>query len=51
MCDNHHGFDANSFSAALGSLVGGGLLLIIEAPQRNDSFAEWLRRVWERVHA
>ncbi|OEE32503.1 tRNA(Met) cytidine acetyltransferase TmcA [Vibrio ordalii] len=50
ICDNHHGFDANSFSAALGSLVGGGLLLIIEAPQRNDSFAErWLTRALEQL--
>ncbi|MCW8335933.1 tRNA(Met) cytidine acetyltransferase TmcA [Vibrio paucivorans] len=43
VCDLSTGFDANSFSAALGTLVGGGLLLVIgKANQLNEHARAWL---------
>ncbi|MCF7494368.1 GNAT family N-acetyltransferase [Vibrio sp. L5-1] len=38
VCDFREQFDANSFSAALGALVGGGLLLVI--PPKSDEYEE-----------
>ncbi|NOJ06859.1 GNAT family N-acetyltransferase [Vibrio splendidus] len=40
VCDFREQFDANSFSAALGALVGGGLLLVI--PPKSDEYEEGL---------
>lgn len=44
ICDFRDGFDANSFSSALGSLVGGGLLFILIAENEKESLAQhWLK--------
>ncbi|TKF21554.1 tRNA(Met) cytidine acetyltransferase [Vibrio genomosp. F6] len=44
ICDFRDGFDANSFSSALGSLVGGGLLIILVAENEDASLAQyWLQ--------
>lgn len=44
ICDFRDGFDANSFSSALGSLVGGGLLFILIAENEEQSIAQhWLK--------
>ncbi|EKO3903659.1 GNAT family N-acetyltransferase [Vibrio fluvialis] len=43
ICDVSDEFDANSFSAALGTLVGGGMLLVIGADACNENPAQkWL---------
>ncbi|NVN80087.1 MULTISPECIES: tRNA(Met) cytidine acetyltransferase TmcA [unclassified Vibrio] len=54
VCDFREQFDANGFSAALGSLVGGGLLLVL-APKIDDSedsecFGQsWLKRHFDKL--
>ncbi|WP_299689899.1 GNAT family N-acetyltransferase [uncultured Vibrio sp.] len=54
VCDFRAQFDANSFSAALGSLVGGGLLLVLP-PKADDSddgesFGQrWLKRHFDKL--
>lgn len=54
VCDFREQFDANGFSAALGSLVGGGLLLVLP-PKVDDSedsecFGQsWLKRHFEKL--
>ncbi|MEN2268092.1 GNAT family N-acetyltransferase [Vibrio diabolicus] len=48
--DARNGFDANSFTAALGSLVGGGLLIIITEPRQPTNFAQqWMHKQWEKL--
>jgi len=45
VCDFTSGFDANGFTAAVGALVGGGLLLIIPPAYSNEVesvMGEWL---------
>jgi tRNA(Met) cytidine acetyltransferase len=45
--DCHAGFDANSFNAALGTLVGGGLLVVLTPdldPQHTDFAVRWFHR-------
>ncbi|WP_105901092.1 GNAT family N-acetyltransferase [Vibrio gangliei] len=42
------GFDANSFNAALGTLVGGGILFVLNADALNHSHAsDWLIRQFQ----
>ncbi|MGC9459271.1 GNAT family N-acetyltransferase [Vibrio genomosp. F10] len=40
ICDFSQGFDANSFSAAIGTLVGGGILVIIPSDRNNECLAQ-----------
>lgn len=48
--DARQGFDANSFSAAIGSLVGGGILIIIVPTQTsNDPAQQWLKAQWDKL--
>ncbi|MFA0155550.1 GNAT family N-acetyltransferase [Vibrio sp. 10N.261.46.A3] len=54
VCDFREQFDANGFSAALGSLVGGGLLLVlppqVDASEDSESFGQsWLKRHFEKL--
>ncbi|EEX64874.1 tRNA(Met) cytidine acetyltransferase TmcA [Vibrio metoecus] len=42
ICDLNQGWDANSFNAALGTLVGGGLLLVVGEPCSLN----WAARNW-----
>ncbi|NAW56234.1 MULTISPECIES: tRNA(Met) cytidine acetyltransferase TmcA [unclassified Vibrio] len=43
ICDMSSGFDANSFSAALGALKGGGVLIVLpESNGEQDDGARWL---------
>ncbi|KOO03239.1 GNAT family N-acetyltransferase [Vibrio nereis] len=43
ICDFTEGFDANSFSAALGCVVGGGLVVIIPKPTPSNAVDDqWL---------
>ncbi|NVD08631.1 tRNA(Met) cytidine acetyltransferase [Vibrio sp. JPW-9-11-11] len=45
LCDFEQGFDANSFSAATGCIVGGGLLVILTKPDQPSSYdQQWLSR-------
>lgn len=46
--DARKGVDANSFTAALGALVGGGLLLVIANKQEQPSEADlWMQMHWQ----
>jgi len=48
--DARNGFDANSFTAALGSLVGGGLLIVFTEPRRPTNFAQqWMHKQWDKL--
>ncbi|MCR9980583.1 GNAT family N-acetyltransferase [Vibrio diabolicus] len=48
--DARNGFDANSFTAALGSLVGGGLLIVITESRQPTNFAQqWMHKQWEKL--
>ncbi|MEZ9039076.1 MULTISPECIES: GNAT family N-acetyltransferase [unclassified Vibrio] len=54
VCDFREQFDANGFSAALGSLVGGGLLLVlppkVNASEDSESFGQrWLKRHFDKL--
>ncbi|MEZ8786209.1 GNAT family N-acetyltransferase [Vibrio splendidus] len=54
VCDFRDQFDANGFSAALGSLVGGGLLLVLppkfDASEDSESFGQrWLKRHFDKL--
>ncbi len=50
ICDVSAGLDANSFSAALGTLVGGGLLIVLgELPQKNSPATQWLNRCLDEL--
>ncbi|EDM56431.1 conserved hypothetical protein, partial [Vibrio parahaemolyticus AQ3810] len=41
-------FDANSFTAAIGSLVGGGMLLVVTNTAQPQHFAEqWMQTQWQ----
>ncbi|PMK01197.1 GNAT family N-acetyltransferase [Vibrio sp. 10N.261.55.A7] len=47
ICDLDDGFDANSFSASIGTLIGGGILLILKSDSdtpatENEFGAQWL---------
>ncbi|WP_086775006.1 GNAT family N-acetyltransferase [Vibrio coralliirubri] len=54
VCDFREQFDANGFSVALGSLVGGGLLLVlppkVEASEDSESFGQrWLKHHFDKL--
>ncbi|CDU04768.1 putative P-loop ATPase fused to an acetyltransferase [Vibrio coralliirubri] len=54
VCDFREQFDANGFSAALGSLAGGGLLLVlppkVDASEDSESFGQrWLKRHFDKL--
>ncbi len=50
ICDFDDGFDANSFSAAIGCVVGGGLVVILPKKNQPTSFGErWLQRALEQL--
>ena len=50
ICDVSAGLDANSFSAALGTLVGGGLLIVVgELPHKNNPATQWLNRCLDEL--
>ena len=54
VCDFREQFDANGFSAALGSLVGGGLLLVlppkIDGSEDSESFGQrWLKLHFDKL--
>ncbi|UUM31919.1 GNAT family N-acetyltransferase [Vibrio japonicus] len=50
ICDLSEGFDANSFSAAIGCVVGGGLVVILPNCSPSCSFDEqWLDRALEKL--
>lgn len=50
ICDLSEGFDANSFSAAIGCVVGGGLVVILPNPLPSRSFdARWLERALDKL--
>ncbi len=43
-------FDANSFTAAIGSLVGGGMLLVVTNTAQPQHFAEqWMQTQWQKL--
>lgn len=51
ICDLRDGFDANSFSSALGSLVGGGVLIVLVADESKNTLAEqWLSCCLTQLH-
>ncbi|NIY91222.1 GNAT family N-acetyltransferase [Vibrio diazotrophicus] len=50
ICDISTGWDANSFSAALGTLIGGGLLLVLGGSSLSDNPAEvWLKKALDKL--
>lgn len=43
-------FDANSFTAALGSLVGGGMLVVLVSDNEPENYAEqWMHTQWQKL--
>ncbi len=50
LCDLSSGWDANSFSAALGTLVGGGILVVYGLGDESSNPADiWLRRAFDQL--
>ncbi|MGF1752662.1 GNAT family N-acetyltransferase [Vibrio makurazakiensis] len=54
ICDCSEGFDANGFSAALGALVGGGLLIVIPphelvSSEQLDAGQSWLKLHFDKL--
>lgn len=50
ICDLSTGWDANSFSAALGTLIGGGILLVLGANTLSENPAEvWLKKALDNL--
>ncbi len=48
--DVRKSFDANSFSAALGALVGGGILIVITNSNEPQNYAEhWMCAQWQKL--
>ncbi len=48
--DVRKGFDANSFSAALGALVGGGILIVITNHNEPENYAQrWMHAQWQKL--
>ncbi len=46
------GFDADSFNAALGTLQGGGILVVVDAPEWAENLnpaQQWLRRALDKL--
>ncbi|MEZ9566829.1 GNAT family N-acetyltransferase [Vibrio artabrorum] len=50
VCDFRVQFDANGFSAALGSLVGGGLLLVLPPKVDDSTDSESFGQRWLKFH-
>ena len=50
VCDFREQFDANGFSAALGSLVGGGLLLVLPPKVDDSKNSESFGQRWLKLH-
>ncbi len=43
-------FDANSFTASLGSLVGGGMLVVLVNDNEPENYAEqWMHTQWQKL--
>lgn len=50
ICDFRSGFDANSFTAALGALVGGGVLFVIPPANHETTLSQvWLTRQLDKL--
>ncbi len=50
ICDFTEGFDANSFSAAIGTLVGGGLLVVIGSDTHLSQYARcWVESIFSEL--
>ncbi len=50
ICDFRTEFDANSFTAALGALVGGGVLFVIPPAGHETTLSQvWLRRQFDKL--
>ncbi|MGP8308657.1 tRNA(Met) cytidine acetyltransferase TmcA [Vibrio sp. YIC-376] len=48
--DARKSFDANSFTAALGALVGGGILIVVVGEKESANYAEqWMRSQWKKL--
>ncbi len=48
--DARKNFDANSFTAALGSLVGGGMLVVLIKDNEPETYAEkWMHTQWQNL--
>ena len=51
ICDWRKGFDANSFSAALGTLAGGGMLVIVSSSiQLNGYAVTWMSHALKQLY-
>ncbi|CAK2449559.1 tRNA(Met) cytidine acetyltransferase TmcA [Vibrio crassostreae] len=50
VCDFREQFDANGFSAALGSLIGGGLLLVLPPKVDDSEDSECFGQSWLKLH-
>ncbi|WP_117232961.1 GNAT family N-acetyltransferase [Vibrio maerlii] len=50
ICDFSEGYDANSFSAAIGTLVGGGLLFVVGFDEGLGEFSQqWVTQVFSEL--
>jgi len=50
ICDFSQGWDANSFSAALGTVVGGGIVVVVGFPVCSDNPADvWICRALDEL--
>ncbi len=48
--DARKSFDANSFTAALGALVGGGMLIVLANEEAPTNYAEqWMHAQWQKL--
>ncbi|CAE6935903.1 Catalyzes the formation of N(4)-acetylcytidine (ac(4)C) at the wobble position of tRNA(Met) [Vibrio sp. B1REV9] len=48
--DARKDFDANSFTAALGALVGGGILIVVaDKAKRNNAAEQWMQTQWQKL--
>ncbi len=49
ICDLSSGFDANSFTAVMGCLVGGGIAVIVPTSKTNSFENQWLERCFNAL--
>ncbi len=48
--DARNNFDANSFTSALGSLVGGGMLVVLVSDKEPENYDEqWMNTQWQNL--
>ncbi|PFG58641.1 tRNA(Met)-cytidine N(4)-acetyltransferase [Vibrio sp. ES.051] len=48
--DARQHFDANSFTAALGALVGGGILIVVVDQHQSINYAQqWIQMQWQKL--